>query len=325
MRLAKIIIVEDEPYMQDQLRDTLEEEGYWVKTAGDGPRAIEQIKKAEFNLAVIDLRLPGINGLQLMDELKRTNPRIIVILITGYASVETAIQAIRHGAYDYMIKPFDPSKLIMAIGRGLEKQRLSWENEKLLESLKERRQQLEKAHLATLRALAAIIDARNCHTSLHSEHVTKYSLEIATSVKLSTDEREKLQQACQLHDIGKIAIPDSILSKPGKLTEDEWVEVKTHPARGADILGSLEFLSHVIPLVKHHHERYDGSGYPDKLSGEAIPLGARIMAVADAFDAMTSDRPYRKALNQEKALEEIKRNTGTQFDPSVAESFVTRY
>ncbi len=325
MAKQKILIVEDEARMRDQLRDVLEEESYSVKTAGDSARAIELAKRHEFNLALLDLRLPSMGGLGLMDELMRINPRVTVIFMTGYGSLETAIQAMRHGAYDYMIKPFDPSELIMTIRRGLEKQRLAWENEKLLESLKERRQQLEQAHLATLSALAATIDARNCHTSQHSEHVTKYSLEIARSVKLSKGEREELEQACRLHDIGKIAIPDSILGKPGKLTEDEWVVVKTHPARGADILESLEFLTHIIPLVKHHHERYDGSGYPDKLSGEAIPLGARIMAVADAFDAMTSDRPYRKPFKREKALEEIKRNTGTQFDPALVESFVIRY
>ncbi len=321
----KIIIVDDEAEMRDRLRDVLEEQNYWVRTVGDGPQAIEQAKKDEFNLALIDLMLPGMGGLELMREMSRISPKLLVIFLTGFASLETAIEAIRQGAYDYITKPFEPSALVTTIERGLEKQRLSGENEKLLESLKEKTQKLEELYLGSLTALAATIDARNFHTLRHSEQVTKYSLEVAKGLDLSEGETEKLEQAGRLHDIGKIAIPDSILGKPGKLTEDEWEVVKKHPVRGANILNSSGFLHDIVPVVRHHHERYDGSGYPDGLSGKAIPLGSRIIAVSDAFEAMTADRPYRRAFQSEKALEEIRLNAGTQFDPEIEEVFINTW
>lgn len=321
----KIIIVDDEAEMRDRLRDVLEEQGYWIRTVGDGSQAIEQTKRDEFNLALVDLRMPGMGGLELMREMRRISPKLVVVLITGYASLETAVEAIRQGAYDYITKPFKPSDLITTIERGLEKQRLAGENEKLLENLKEKTRKLEELYLGSLTALAATIDARNFHTLRHSEEVTRYSLVMAKGLSLSEAEMHKLEQACRLHDIGKIAIPDSILGKQGKLTEDEWEVVKKHPVRGASILNSSGFLHDIVPLVRHHHERYDGTGYPDGLSGEAIPLGSRVIAVADAFEAMTADHPYRRAFQPEKALEEIKLNAGTQFDPKIDELFINTW
>ncbi len=322
MGKARVLIVDDRSELREKLRDVLEDQGYLIRTAGDGREAMEHAKVSNFNLALIDLILPDMSGLDVMRGIRRISPNLVVIFITGYASVETAVRAIRQGAYDYISKPFDATEIIATIERGLEKQRLAAENERLLESLKEKTKKLEKFYLGSMTALAATIDARNCNTKLHSEQVTKYSLGIARKQGLSEMEMHNLEQACRLHDIGKIAIPDSILTKAGGLTADEWEVVKKHPARGAKILDSSGFLNDIVPLVKHHHERFDGSGYPDHLCGDAIPLGARIIAVADAFEAMTATRSYRTALHPDVALVELSNHTGTQFDPGLEGLFI---
>ena len=181
---------------------------------------------------------------------------------------------------------------------------------------------LHQAYLQTIRALATAIDTKDHYTYDHSEHVTKYAIAIAEELGISKREREEIKEACQLHDIGKIGIHDRILTKPGKLTEEEWKEIKLHPRKGADILEPLDFLSGVVELVREHHERYNGKGYPNGIKGQKITLGARVMAVADAFDAMTSERPYRGALSRREAIEELKKQSGSQFDPRVLKAFL---
>lgn len=181
---------------------------------------------------------------------------------------------------------------------------------------------LHQVYLRTITALAIAIDAKDHYTRYHSENVTKYALALAGELGFSQKEKEELRQACQLHDLGKIGIHDYILTKPGKLSGEEWEQIKLHSLKGAEILAPLNFLRDVIELVREHHERYNGKGYPDGVKGRKIKLGARIMAVADAFDAMTSERPYRRALSRRKAVEELKKESGKQFDPNMVKLFL---
>ncbi len=183
-------------------------------------------------------------------------------------------------------------------------------------------EELQEHYMGTIVALAAAIDAKDHRTQDHAERVTRYALAIAGELKLPEKQIRIIERACRLHDIGKIAISDEILKKPGKLTDEEWVQIKLHPSKGANMLISLGFLKGIVPLVRHHHERYDGRGYPDGLKGEDIILGARIIMAADAFEAMVSERPYRRALSTEEALKEIRENSGTQFDPKIAETLI---
>lgn len=309
---ASILVVDDEEEICYLLQDVLEQEGYLVKTAARGKEAIEMASKEFFNLAIVDLKMPGIWGMEVVKALKDINPHTLIIINTAYASIDTAIEAVRQGAYDFIKKPFKMEEMILTIKNGIEKQRLALENNRLL-------QKVQDLYFGSLSALAATIDAKNVHTTKHSERVCKYAVSIAQELGLHEEEKVILEHACKLHDIGKIGIPDSILVKPGKLTPEEWQKVREHPVIGADILNSSGFLKELIPLVKYHHERYDGSGYPDGLKGEDISKKARIIGLADAFEAMTSDRPYRKAFSKEEALEQIKANIKTQFDPQIAD------
>jgi putative nucleotidyltransferase with HDIG domain len=179
-----------------------------------------------------------------------------------------------------------------------------------------------ETYVNTIRSLVKAVDEKDHYTRYHSENVTKYAVAIAEELGLSQKEVQKIQRASQLHDIGKIGIPQRILNKPGSLTDEEWVEIRLHPSKGANILEPLKFLEGIIGIVKHHHERYDGGGYPDGLKGKQISLSARILAVADSYDAMLSERPYRKAMSKDKARNELKKESGKQFDPHVVEVFL---
>ncbi len=313
---AKILIVDDEANMREYLSDALQEEGYQVNTAEDGQRALEQVRKFSFDMAVVDIKIPHIGGLEVLHYIKKSKPETMTIIMTGNASLETAVEALREGAYDYLVKPFNMEKLLSVLKRGVREQRLLRENDRLNDELKH-------TYMEVMVSLAIAIDAKNHGTQHHSRQVTKYTLIISEELKLPQEEREKIGRAASLHDIGKIGIPDPILTKPGSLNKEEWAQIEQHPARGAEILSPLEFLSEVVPLIRHHHERYKGSGYPDRLKGEDISLGARIISVADAFEAMISERPYRRALSQEEALQEIEAGLGDQFDPQIGKLFIS--
>ncbi|MCD5397607.1 HD domain-containing protein, partial [candidate division NPL-UPA2 bacterium] len=224
--------------------------------------------------------------------------------------------ALREGAYDYLTKPFPMEKLLSILKRGIREQKLARENARLNDELRH-------TYVGVMMSLAAAIDAKNHRTQHHSQQVTKYTLLISEELKLPQKEGQMIGRAASLHDIGKIGIPDPVLAKTATLTDDEWAQIKLHPVRGAEMLSPLEFLSEIVPLIRHHHERYEGSGYPDGLEGEDITLGARIISVADAFDAMISERPYRKALNKKEALREIEAGLGGQFDPQIGELFIS--
>lgn len=488
-----ILVIDDDLIMCKMLEDTLKEKDCDVTTAQTGNEGIKKAYSTTFDVIFTDLMLPDMDGIQILEEIKKHDPDAIVIIITAFGTLQTAQEAIRIGAYDYITKPFDLADISSLVGRAVISRKLNVTNRELLKmheytvnleaevekkakeinllskvrlaisssldldevlnsiaeevmknmgleicsillldeatqilSIKcarglsediikntkikigerisgwvakhnqpvlitdieqdarfsKRSQEkyytrslisvplrfkdtaigvininnkmtrqpftkddlrviesiaqeasvaienarlyknLQDVYIRSISALVSAIDAKDYYTHGHSENVTKYALAIAKELGFENDQLENLTTASQLHDLGKIGIHDYILTKPGKLTDEEWVEMKQHTLKGIEILQPLNFLDGVVDIIKQHHERYDGEGYPDGIKGERIKLGARIIAVADAFDAMLSERPYRKAYSLEGAIEELKKNSGTQFDPLIVETFI---
>ncbi|MDD5044451.1 MAG: response regulator [Candidatus Omnitrophica bacterium] len=338
---GNILVIDDEEVICNLIKDALTEKGYSVVFATNAKKGLELAKLNSFDAVFIDLRMPEIDGLAVLMQIKQLNADNVAVMVTGYPSFETVKEAIRWGAFDYITKPFELESLLFTARRAVAFHRLNQENKRLMEQITQENILLEKkvqertkdlrnlyrrlqtTFVSTVKALAKALDARDHYTHSHSENVAKYAVLIAKEMQLSTKEIDEIKNACELHDLGKIGIHDYILSKPGELTPEEWEEVKLHSLKSAEILQPLDFLDEVIILIREHHERYDGAGYPDGLKGDAIKLGARIMSVADTYDAMTSKRPYReKAFSKEEAVEEIKRKSGSQFDPKVVEAFL---
>jgi len=476
----RILVVDDEKVIRDILSDFLSDEGFLVTTTEDGNQALQELESQPYDLVITDLMMPEIGGLELMEEIHKRNYNIITIIMTGFGTVETAITAMKHGAYDYMLKPFKVDEMLQVIKRALEKRRLEQENVKLKEvmslynvseamtsslsldhilsvilettkneleadavsllleedttseynvspdkkhsiqiyrqpsdvtefygeidynalcnwfaenpflissSPKVKRffkeppdkrglnsflsvplkvrdqvlgtvnaysykksyrftegqaklliilasraaQAIENARLfenlqltfrQTIQGLVGTLEAKDKYTSGHSRRVTELAVKIAREFDLAPRELERIEWAGLLHDIGKIGIRLEALNKPEKITEQEHEMFKDHTVMGKQILESIHFLREIVPLVYHHHEWYDGSGYPEGIAGDDIPLGARILAIADSYDAMTSDRPYRKAMNKKEAVKELKAFSGSQFDPKLVDIFI---
>ncbi|MBN2528599.1 MAG: response regulator [Deltaproteobacteria bacterium] len=469
--VSKILVVDDEKVIREILADFLTLEGFEVVTAADGAAAVEVLKKNHFNMVISDLKMPRMGGLELLEHIQDHHDNLLTVIMTGFGTVETAIEAMKKGAYDYILKPFKVEEVVHIVHRGMEKQRLISENIRLKEilSLHQLSEQLQstlsldeviesvlaaliknlkcdyvginlrakssgrftqqsqqtdpdasadvmaaaldadlildeirhnkyvlaqneeayrffkvvpadlssfialpmvarqeaigfltafsctpgfhftvgqrkmmdilcsrsaaaidnaelygglkQSFRQTIQALARALEAMDTYTAGHSDRVTLYSRIVARQLHVSEDELEIITQAAMLHDIGKLGCHTN-LNKPGKLTDEEYEIFKQHPTYGKEILEPIEFLNNVIPGVEYHHERWDGKGYPAGLKGTDIPLVARILSVADAYDAMTSDRAYRKALLHENAVDEIKKFAGSQFDPTTAEAFL---
>jgi len=331
-----ILIVDDEANIRELVKEILEEQGgYKTLSASNGKEALELFLENKDKISIImsDIKMPIMDGLEFLREVKAIDPAAVVIMISALNDIKSAINAMDRGAYTYITKPFKITELLIVVKRAIEKRKLLLENKRyqlhLEELVEERTKELEKAYKeldeifnSTLITLVNALDARDTETEGHSERVTYYTLELAKLMGI-TDKKflKTLKIAALLHDIGKIGIPDSILRKPGKLTEEEWQIMKQHSLLGYKIIKNIKQLNDVAQIVLHHHEKYDGSGYPVGLRGEEIPLGSRIFAVADTMDAMTSDRPYRKALTFEQTAEELKKWNGKQFDPQVVEAF----
>lgn len=470
----RVLVVDDEKVIREILSDFLSMEGYVVKTAEDGEQALKELEERSYNLVITDLKMPRMGGLELLEEVNRRAVRVLCVIMTGFGTVETAIEAMKKGAYDYILKPFKVEEVIHIVQRGLEKQRLQQENIQLKEalsiytlsdrlnrtlmldeiletivntSLKESMadvatllllqestdeyelqlrqavegfeqvrvqeslrivellqdyrqdravlyhgsraarffaqddeenpvssfisvplkirtkimgmlnlysftrgrkfaegqrkmlsiladrasssidnarlfQKLQSSFQQTIEGFARAMEAKDPYTRGHSERVTEYAELIASGLDLPPEEQEMIRNAALMHDIGKVGIPLDALNKPQKLTREEYELFKEHPDKGRRILEPLEFLSSIVPAIYHHHEQYDGTGYPLGLKGEDIPRAARILAVADTYDAMTSDRAYRKALPHEIAIAELRRCAGSQFDPAIVAAFI---
>lgn len=340
MSKGAVLVIDDEETMCNLLKDSLSQEGYEVTATQKAKDGLRLAQNNSFDLIITDLKMPEIDGIEMIRKIKEFGVDNTIVVITAYPSFETVREALHLGAYDYVTKPFNLEEIYFAVKRAVGFHQLKLANKKLMKELEkeniilenkveERTRHLKKlyhdmqsAYMATVKALAQAIDAKDHYTHSHSEHVTKYAVAVAKEMEFSPRELDVLREACQLHDLGKIGIHDYILSKSDKLTEKEWDEIRLHSLRGAEILEPLTFLDGVITLVRQHHERYDGTGYPNGLKGEEIELGARIIAVADAFDAMISERPYRKAYSKEYAVSKLKENSDTQFDAKVVKVFL---
>jgi putative nucleotidyltransferase with HDIG domain len=335
-----ILVVDDDPSVRDVLAEYFREEGYRCEVARDGLEALEKLRGRGFDLVVSDIDMPRMDGVALLREIKSVSPDTEIILLTGILDVDTAIRSMRLGACDYLTKPFNLSEVCVTVERALDKQRLTRENREYHEALEARveertaqlkrksaeidqlYQRLIRTYQTTLEALAIALDTRDSETLGHSVRVAAYTAAVARRMGVVEPELTDIYRGALLHDVGKIGVPDAILRKPGRLTPEEWIEMRKHPEIGDRILQGIDFLDGARPIVLSHQERYDGKGYPLGLRGKEIPLGARIFAVVDTLDAMTSDRPYRKALPMEAVFEEIRKFRGSQFDPDVVDAFL---
>ena len=329
----RILIVDDEENICNILARRLTREGYQCVTANNGREALNHFYKDTFSLIISDIKMPEMDGVQLLKKVKSMNPNMMVIMVTAYPEIDMAVEAMRLGAYDFIIKPADLDFVVLSVNKALEKKRLEEKVEsyhKNLEKLVEERtaklqqayRTLKKAHLDSVKVLAEAIDAKDPYTRGHSERVGRMSLRIANHLGFAEEKLEVLEYGALLHDIGKIGIKDEVLQKPGALSTEEYQYIQEHPSIGAKIVEGIDFFKDKIPMIRHHHEHFDGRGYPDGLIGEAIPLEARIITVPDAFDAMTSLRPHRKALPLQDVLIELEKEKGRQFDPKILEIFL---
>jgi len=330
----KVLIVDDENDIRELLRDFIEEKGIGHYLAKNAFEALQVFKNnRDIDLVMSDIRMPGKSGLDLLGEIKQIDEDVVIIMISAIKDIESAITAMSKGAYDYVSKPFKLSEVGIIIDKAIDKRRLILENREYQRKLEikvaERTEELKKAldeldltYRMTLEALATALDMRDEETQGHSVRVLQYSMKLAELMEINDPEKLKiLEYGSLLHDIGKIGIPDSILKKPSGLSEEEWKIMRTHPTAGHRILKNINFLNEASMIVLHHHENYDGTGYPDKLEKNEIPLLARIFSVADALDAMTSKRSYRDAITFKEAALELEGGCGKKFDPDVIEVF----
>ena len=333
MAKAKILIVDDEEAIREVVSTLLEAQGHECASVSNGRLAQSHVGRNPVDLVLSDMIMPEMDGLSLVEWLRKTEPDIPVIMVTAMHDLSTALEAIRRGAYDYILKPFEKDQLYLGVRRALEHRRLVLENrnyQRNLEVLVEDRtaqlkgalDQLEQSYDDTLEALGGALDLKDAETEGHCRRVTAFTIAIAKQMKVDPILLPQIARAAFLHDIGKMAIPDQILRKPGPLTDDEREVMRTHCEIGFNMVTRIPFLREAAQIVLSHQEYFDGTGYPRGLRGDQIPLGARIFAVADAVDAMISDRPYRKALSITHARDEVQRCSGTQFDPKVVEVFL---
>ena len=336
---TSILIVDDEETVRRLLATCLGRE-YTCVSASTADEAVGMLGASYFNLVFADIVMPGTSGLELCQYIQSASPETVVILVSGMTDIQVAIQAMRNGAFDFITKPFDLQQVMMAAERALRYQALLMAKKEYEESLEDtvrlRTDELRSVneslngmleslfttYRATLRALARALEARDVEMRGHSDRVTGYTLRLGKELGYSQLDMIALEQGALLHDIGKIGVREAILLKQGEYTDEERIEMRKHVSYGLKILEDMDFLSGAYPIVAQHHEKYDGSGYPAGISGDIIHINARIFAVADAFDAITSGRPYRPARAYLEAREEIIACMGTQFDPRIVKAFL---
>jgi putative nucleotidyltransferase with HDIG domain len=330
----RILVVDDEETIREIVSSMLGGAHFQTRQAASGIEALSILESGdEFDLVLSDLMMAEMDGIALLERAKERYPDMPIVMVTAVHDIQVALQALRNGAYDYLLKPFEREQLLATVRRALENRRLKHENDAYrtnLEALVAARTQqwktalsnLEKSYDITLEALGDALDLKDAETEGHSRRVTAYTIAIARKMGLAKEAVDVIARGAFLHDIGKMAIPDDILRKPGKLTEQEMDIMKEHCYRGYKIISRIPFLAEAAEIVYSHQERYDGLGYPRGLKGEEIPLGARIFAIADTLDAMRSDRPYRAAQTIQAARKEIAAWSGRQFDPQIVKIFL---
>jgi response regulator RpfG family c-di-GMP phosphodiesterase len=333
---GRVMVVDDEKSVCRTIRTLLEAEQYDVETLGSAREAVAVMRErhGQFDVLLCDLMLDAESGFDLLREVRQLDDPPVCVVITGHPSVDNAVESLRSGAYDFVAKPIRRRELSAVMTRAAEYRRLTRENRRYqirLEDIVRHKsrelsaalEEIKQSYNFTLEAMAGLLDAREHATGRHVVSVRDLAVVVGRKMGLSSIELQNLGRGALLHDMGKIAIPDSVLLKAEPLTDEEWQTMKTHPEIGYRILFSSSFLKEAAEIVYAHQERFDGTGYPRGLRGSDICLGARIFAVVDAYDAMRSDRPYRKKISQEAAVEEVLRGRGTQFDPKVVGAFMS--
>lgn len=339
--LRSILIVDDDPAIQKVLSIGLGRLGYHIHVAQNGREALNYLESGDYDpdCILLDIRMPVMTGREALPKIREIKPITPVIMLTAFNDLATGLDAMKNGAFDYLVKPSRLEHISETIEKALkyrdvvaEKAEQDRKNEAYRLSLEKKIQskaielndtyiKLKAANMQTVRALAETIEAKDQYTQGHCERVRKQAVKIAIALRLPAEKIEPLEIAALLHDIGKIGIPERILNKQGALDPDEVDIIKMHPIIGAQILSTVEFFLPAINAVRHHHERWDGNGYPDRVAGEDIDQLARIITLADTFDAMAMSRPYRKALPLDGVLREIQEESGKQFDPEVVRVF----
>lgn len=325
---ARVLVVDDEEFLRFIVREWLEQAGYTVDEAADGREALEKLdgRGWGYDILLTDIRMPNMDGISLLKEWLKRSPTTASVIMSANAELDTAVSALKLGACDYITKPFGSDVLLITLENALRKKELERQVEdyraNLEKKVKEQTDIINLMYVRSIDAMVKALEAKDLYTRGHSQRVTTYSVAIAKEMGILDQEVEDLRRASVLHDLGKIGVREAVLNKPGKLTPEEFKEVIRHPELSVSILEPIPFFRPLLPAILHHHERYNGQGYPAGLAGDEIPLASRIMAVADTFDAMTSTRAYRQALPVEEATAELSRCAGTQFDPDIVPIFL---
>jgi len=331
--VTRILIVDDEETIRLALRKFLRSRGYEVEIAGSGEQALELIDKSSFALMLCDVRMPGMSGVQIVPKVLEKDQDLAIIMLTAVNDAATATEVLSSGATDYLMKPVELADLQQAVDRALQKRTELIEKRRLdklirdevtlrTAELEREKESLRLMSVSIAETLINAMEAKDLYLRGHSQRVAELAGQLAEEMGLELSVREDLKVAGRLHDVGKIGIREAIMNKPGRLTPEEFEHVKRHVQIGLDILAPLVHLKTPLNYVEHHHERWDGAGYPRHLSGEEIPLGARVLCAADTFDALTSKRAYRDPMTPMAALEHLKVDVGKQFDPCVYEALV---
>jgi putative two-component system response regulator len=320
-----VLIVDNEAGIRRLLHQSLSREGYRCEEADTTEQILNRLKASPTELVILDIKMPGKAGKEVLAEIKANYPDTAVIMTTAVTGISTAIQCMRQGADDYICKPFNLDEVNLSVQRALEKRQLQLKIKEYQQYLEEKVEKqtvkIRELFLAAFEALVCALEAKDSYTAGHSRRVTDIAVAIGSKLNFSEDDIEDMRWGSLLHDVGKIAVDQLIQNKPGRLTPEEYEHIMIHAHVGANIVRPV-VNDRVIMMIEHHHDHYDGSGLHQTVAGNDIPLAARILAVADAYDAMTSERPYRSAKSKKEALDEIKRCTGTQFDPAVVTAFL---
>lgn len=323
----RCLVVDDEPRIRNALARLLGAVGYRCEQADSGRSALTALEREPAPVVLTDIRMPDMDGVALLHEIRRRWPEVAVVMLTAVAEVETAVACLQAGAYDYIPKPFQVDEVRARVSQALERRRLILENREYQEHLSEMVDQqavrIEELFLEGVQTLAHALEAKDAYTKGHSARVAAYAGRIAAVLGLPDAEVQLIELGAELHDIGKIGVREEVLHKPGRLSDEEYRHIMQHTVIGARILEPLlKHAPQILAMVRSHHERMDGTGLPDGLRGEEIPLHARVVSVADGFDAMTTGRPYRPPRGVAEALDEIRQGAGTQWDGAAVDAFL---
>jgi response regulator RpfG family c-di-GMP phosphodiesterase len=326
---GRVLVVDDEVYIQEILKSTLEESGYECVTAGSAEEALALFADQAFDIAFSDIRMPGKQGTELLQEIKATYPEVVVLMITAVDNAGVAIESMRLGAYDYIIKPFNLDQVLISADRALDKRRLENANREyqkyLAQVADDRSAETRRLFYSMTQVFIHLMDLKTPFNEGHSLRVAEQARHVARELRMTDDGVRKIYLAALLHDVGTILIEDMLLHKEASLTEEELHHIQERTALAGEVLRPILDDEEVLKCIRHNREHYDGSGYPDRLKGNLIPLGARVIAVVEAFDAITMGRPYRLPRSPQEAIQELVRCAQTQFDPQVVSVFTDLY